>query len=130
MIQITITFCPNCGCLIALVYVAQQRLKQRCHGKIEGWVDTQCSRRKELFPPVMKSSSRLCTDQCHWTTVSNIRDEHVEASGVNDRILIYDRGYARLSSKTKKALSSILGTKSSHIHFDHVHKCSVLAEHL
>ena len=36
----------------SIIYAAQCLLKRKGEGKIDGWRSTQCSKRKELFPPL------------------------------------------------------------------------------
>lgn len=71
-----------------VVHAAQLLLKKQSEqSKIHGWMDTQCSRRKDLFPAVPPNShfiQILHVNESHWITISNV------GKGARNMVYIYD----------------------------------------
>ena len=75
----------------SIIYAAQCLLKRKGEGKIDGWRSTQCSKRKELFPPLATGAQYiqiLIVDEIHWIVASNIK---MHGEGVyKDNVCLYD----------------------------------------
>ena len=100
-----------------IIYAAQMLLKNQSGNKIQGWMDTQCSKRKELFPavpPYTQFIQILNTCNSHWFTVAR-------NSQYNDIVLIYDSAFAsrvRMSLDIQMAICSIVRPQPDIINFD------------
>ena len=96
---------------------AQSVLKQQCQGKIDGWMNTQLTKRKKLFNPIHPSTDFvqvLHVSESHWLTVSNI-----SLAKTKDRILVYDSSLpTSLKLPTKKAICSIVKPATDIFNFD------------
>ena len=105
-----------------IIYAAQMLLKNQSGNKIQGWMDTQCSKRKELFPavpPYTQFIQILNTCNSHWFTLSNV--DLARNSQYNDIVLIYDSAFAsrvRMSLDIQMAICSILRPQPDIINFD------------
>ena len=98
-----------------IIYAAQILLKNQSK-QIYGWMDTQCSKRKELFPAIPPNShfiQILHVNGSHWICVSNVNAIEL------DTVMVYDSGCpSHVPVTIQMAVCSILRPQSDMMNFD------------
>ena len=102
-----------------IVFAAQSLLQKQSNGKIFGWKSTQCTKRKEKFPPLPPNSSFvqvMHVANCHYIVASNINVR--ENTHYTDTVCIYDSGLYPVTLSVKQDICQFMKPKSDTIRFD------------
>ena len=101
----------------SIKYAAQCLLKRKCEGKLDGWRSTQCSKQKQLFPPLATGAQYiqiLIVDEIQWIVASNIK---VHGDGVY-KDSVCSTWHTTLSLSTKRQICSFVRPTSNEFKFD------------